>query len=138
MSVTHVYNPFRNFPEIPIKWVLVKSNLLGQSGAMKMFWGWVKVLWREIGISAIKGVWRGFWELRDHGVSKVEWIRRMKVCMKCPIYDAKYKQCRLGNMGCGCYVPYSNLVYNQCWIRRKYGKEFGWGIEDNDGKRAEI
>jgi hypothetical protein len=100
-----------------------------------MFWGWVRVLWREFGLNAIKGVWRGFWELRDHGVSKAEWIRRTKVCMKCPIYDARYKQCRLGNLGCGCYVPYSNLVYRECWMRKKYGKGFGWGWDD---KKSEV
>ena len=122
--------PFGTFQRFETIWVLVKSNLLGQDEAMKMFLEWLRVLWREIGFNAIKGVWRGFWELRHHGVSKAEWMRRMKVCMKCPIYDARYRQCRLGNMGCGCYVPYSNLVHNQCWMRKKYGKGFGWGVED--------
>ena len=106
--------------------------LLGHKGSMRMFWQWVRVLWRERGLDAFKAVWRGYWMMQYHSVSKVEWIRRMKICMKCPIYDKEYKACRLGKMGCGCYVPYSNLVKDQCWIREHYGKKFGWGKEDVD------
>ena len=90
---------------------------------------------REIGWKAFKGVLRGLFELRKHNVSKAEWIRRMKVCIKCPIYDTKYRSCRLGNMGCGCYVPFSNLVKKQCWSRDKYGLAFGWSDDD---KKSDI
>lgn len=128
---THIYNPFRNFPEIPNGLVFVVIPiLLGHKGYMRMFWQWVRVMWRERGVDAFKGVWRGYWMIRHHGVSKVEWIRRMKVCMKCPIYDNLYKACRLGKMGCGCYVPFSNLVKKQCWSRDHYGLSFGWSDDD--------
>jgi len=97
---------------------------------MRMYREWLKVLWLERGWKAFKGVLWGLFEIRKHNVSKAEWIRRAKVCMKCPIYDARYRRCRLGNMGCGCYVPFSNLVKKQCWAREQYGLAFGWSEDD--------
>jgi hypothetical protein len=99
-----------------------------------MYLEWIKVLCREIGWRAFKGVLWGLFELRKHKVSKVEWIRRMKVCIKCPIYDAKFRSCRTGSMGCGCYVPFSNLVKKDCWGRERYGGVFGWGESDVKNK----
>lgn len=97
---------------------------------MRMYREWFRVLWREIGWNAFKGVLWGLFQLRKNKVGKVEWIRRMKVCFKCPIYDAEYRACRTGTMGCGCYVPFSNLVKKQCWFRDKYGGSFGWSEKD--------
>lgn len=96
---------------------------------MKLYIQWLKVLWLEIGWDAILGIYRGARQLRKgHVVDKLEWRRRMKVCFKCPIYDARYRRCRLGDMGCGCYVPFMALVKKECWMREKYGKAFGWGM----------
>lgn len=105
--------------------------------AMRMYIEWIKVMYREIGLEAFKGVLRGLLELRKHKVGKAEWIRRLRVCMKCPIYDAKYRSCRTGSMGCGCYVPFSNLVKDKCWGREKYGEWFGWGANDAKRKRQD-
>lgn len=105
-------------------------KLLGHIRAMRMYIEWLMVMYYEIGWSAFKGVLRGLFELRKHKVSKAEWMRRMKVCMKCPIYDARLRSCRTGSMGCGCYVPFSNLVKKKCWGREKYGDWFGWGESD--------
>lgn len=62
-----------------------------------------------------------------------EWKRRYKACLKCPIYDPEYKRCRPfagSNRGCGCYVPFSNLSYDECWGRETYGGSFGWSAFD--------
>jgi len=92
---------------------------------------WLRVLWRELGWSAFRGVWYGWKELRaGNTVDKLEWRRRMRICQKCWVYDKEYRACRLGKMGCGCYVPYMALVKDECWIREKYGLAFGWSISD--------
>ena len=62
-----------------------------------------------------------------------EWKRRFRICLKCPIYDAELKRCRPSDnsvRGCGCYVPFSNIIYDKCWGRNYYGKPFGWGASD--------
>jgi hypothetical protein len=97
---------------------------------MRMYIEWLMVMYYEIGWTAFKGVLRGLLELRKHKVGKAEWFRRMRVCMKCPIYNARLRSCRTGSMGCGCYVPFSNLVKKECWGREKYGESFGWGWDD--------
>ena len=97
---------------------------------MKIYVLWLRVLWIERGWEAIRGVWLGLLELRSSKVDKLEWRRRARVCIKCPIYNAEYRSCRTGSMGCGCYIPFSNLVKNRCWGREKYGGVFGWGVED--------
>ena len=91
-----------------------------------------RVLWREWGWRALKGVFWGLLALRKHRVSKREWTRRMRVCYKCTIFDKEYKACRLGTMGCGCYTPFSNLVKDECWMREKYGVAFGWSAKDGE------
>ena len=96
---------------------------------MRLYVQWLRVLWQEIGWDAIVGITRGALQLRKgHVVDKAEWRRRIKVCFHCPIYDARYRKCRMGRMGCGCYVPFMALVKEECWMREKYGVAFGWGM----------
>lgn len=59
------------------------------------------------------------------------WRDRMRVCLRCPIYNADLKACRQPNprgpdyldLGCGCYTPFSALTavpYTKaggCWAR---------------------
>lgn len=104
--------------------------MLGHSGCMRMYIEWLMVMYYEIGWSAFKVVLRGLLELRRQKVGRAEWFRRMRVCMKCPVYNARLRSCRTGGMGCGCYVPFSNLVKKNCWGREKYGEWFGWGEGD--------
>jgi hypothetical protein len=81
--------------------------------------------WVHIFVSFLKLPW-----LR---CDKKEWRRRMRVCFNCPIYDPSLKRCRPerdSDLGCGCYVPFSNLVQRDCWGRITVGKDWGWGEDD--------
>ncbi len=63
-----------------------------------------------------------------------EWKRRYAVCLTCPLYNKKTRQCRPYDgspLGCGCYVPFANIVKEDCWGREEYGRPFGWGSNDN-------
>jgi hypothetical protein len=64
---------------------------------------------------------------------KLEWMRRYKACYNCPVFDPRLKRCRPyknSDQGCGCYTPFSNLVYDECWGRINYGKAIGWSAYD--------
>lgn len=66
-----------------------------------------------------------------------EYIRRYKICVRCPIFDKKYRRCRpfvASTKGCGCYVPFSNIIYDKCWGRNYYGSPFGWGSSDKKSR----
>ena len=63
------------------------------------------------------------------GVDHAEWARRTRICYTCPIFNRKLKTCRPhkgSKLGCGCYVPYSNLVKDHCWGKGHFGQNFGW------------
>jgi hypothetical protein len=62
-------------------------------------------------------------------VTHAEWTRRTRICYACPIFDKARKTCQphiKSELGCGCYVPYSNLVKKSCWGRERFGENFGW------------
>ena len=62
-------------------------------------------------------------------VNYPEWHRRTMICYRCPIFDKARKTCQphVGSaLGCGCYIPYSNLVKKHCWGRERFGENFGW------------
>lgn len=73
-------------------------------------------------------------------VSHRRWRRRVKICLRCPIYDPQRRACRnrtrTANLGCGCYVPFLaklNTPYTSadgkrkgCWGRAVVGGTFGW------------
>jgi len=49
-------------------------------------------------------------------VDRARWQRRMKACMRCPIYNYHRKTCSRGDLGCDCYMPFkARLVEARCW-----------------------
>lgn len=61
----------------------------------------------------------------DGIVAKKEWIKRMRVCLKCPLYNYKFKTCGTygildydgKQMGCLCYMPFKNTFSESiCWL----------------------
>ncbi len=47
------------------------------------------------------------------------WRRRMRACMRCPIYDPELKRCQpyTGSpLGCGCFMPLKALQ-GSCWLK---------------------
>lgn len=63
--------------------------------------------------------------LKIGGVSRQQWVHRMTVCHKCPIYDPWHRRCRPYDgapQGCGCYVAFLALVKRPyarpgCWAK---------------------
>ena len=108
-------------------------------------WEFAKVLWREgFHFSFIYTFTKGFFHLLPYwlnrgGKERREWQRRYRVCLKCPLFDAQLKRCKpfdASERGCGCYVPFSNLFYDECWGRMNYGSPFGWSKYDEGSKSS--
>lgn len=62
------------------------------------------------------------------------YIRRLRTCMKCPVYDPILRVCRPRNpafshLGCGCYIPFTALAAapypKGCW-GRQHLPSVGW------------
>jgi len=109
---------------------------------MKRIKEFLKVIYREKGeLSSVavffilaNAIWKvlPYWLLAKE-IDRLEWKRRYKVCLRCPIFDAELKRCKPfdnSTRGCGCYTPFSNLVYEECWGRLNYGKAIGWSGYD--------
>jgi len=62
-------------------------------------------------------------------ISHREYIHRLTVCHRCPIFNKQFKSCRNGEQGCGCYVAYKAKAPVDCWLREQDPKK-GWGIAD--------
>lgn len=64
-------------------------------------------------------------------VGRAVWRERMRACARCPVYARDWKQCRLGEHGCGCYAPFVALVKAPypagCWWREFVNEAGGWG-----------
>ena len=107
---------------------------------MKRIVEFFRVFWIENGILRLPYLLLGIFQILPYITCKKaddvrEWKRRYRICLKCPIYDAKLKRCRPydgSDEGCGCYVPFSNLVYETCWGRLNYGKKIGWSKFDKE------
>jgi len=96
-------------------------------------------------LQLIKMLWRGLWVLPFflivNKLEAREYLRRYSVCLKCPIFDPELRRCRPFNgssKGCGCYVPFSNIIYDKCWGRNFYGAPFGWGSSDKKSRLKRI
>lgn len=74
-------------------------------------------------------------------VNKRVWFRRMKSCMKCPLYHPFKKTCghdpEITGLGCGCYMPFKAMSTEAtCWARDRGmlldKVQIGWedGIDD--------
>lgn len=111
----------RRFDRIK-EWVVV----MRREGRKVSLWGKVRI---GFGI-VVAGLVR-------RSVGRGEWRRRMKICLRCPIYDGQIKRCRPMDgspLGCGCYVPaLLSLKYPYgrekpgCWGRRHLpGTGIGW------------
>jgi len=59
-------------------------------------------------------------------VAKQEWKQRIQICNTCPIYNKQLRQCKWGELGCGCYVPFLAKTKGSCWGRDNIGGDFGW------------
>lgn len=83
-------------------------------------------------VSCIRSIWRSvsaLWSLRRSDmVEKREWLRRIRRCQKCPIYDHALKRCHSSlytyvdegvtrPFGCGCYMPVKAMLKDaECWL----------------------
>lgn len=98
--------------------------------SVQRFREWMRVAFGpHVGIRDWVSIIKGAFLVLRSGVGHAEWVRRTRICYECPIFDKARKTCRPfleSEMGCGCYVPYSNLVKTQCWGRDKFGENFGW------------
>lgn len=73
----------------------------------------------------VRAVWSG-------PVPRAVWRRRMRTCLRCPLYNPAYRSCRPvshPHLGCGCYVPFTALSaapYDAgCW-GRGMAEDVGW------------
>lgn len=62
-------------------------------------------------------------------ISRKQYLNRLLICEHCPIFNPVLKNCRKGELGCGCYVPYKALAQVDCWLREQDPKK-GWGVAD--------
>ncbi len=74
-------------------------------------------------------------------VDKPTWVKRIRVCGRCPIYHPHKKTCghdlEISSVGCGCYMPFKAASTNAtCWARDNdliiNEKQLGWGDDVND------
>lgn len=81
-----------------------------------------------------RGSWRGMLKaILSGGVTLRAWRRRMRVCLKCPVFDGELRRCRSywpREAGCGCYTVWlakTRRPYAKgCWGRTFVGDDFGW------------
>jgi len=70
------------------------------------------------------------WVFGRGRVDGAVWRARLRICRRCPVYEREWRQCRLGEHGCGCYVPFVALVKapypSGCWWREAVGDSGGW------------
>ncbi len=60
-------------------------------------------------------------------VSGARWRSRMRACGRCPVYNRKTRQCRDGELGCGCSCPVKFLFAGEtCWAREQGVYGLGW------------
>jgi Fe-S-cluster containining protein len=103
---------------------------------------WLEVLSQERATRNLAEVVKALWKmLRGAMGAKVPirvWRHRIRVCLRCPLYDRTMKRCRpyaVSPLGCGCYVPYLAMVpkpyEHGCWVRQAYPDTiYGWGVEE--------
>lgn len=82
-----------------------------------------------------KGSWKGMLKAILSGpVPRRVWQSRMRICLKCPIYNPTLKQCRcpirgFEHMGCGCYAPFEAMwsapYPKGCWAAQD-NQALGW------------
>lgn len=98
--------------------------------SIRRFREWIRVAFGpEVGFRDYWNIFKGAWVVMFSPVKHAEWMRRTRICYRCPIFDKGRKTCRphIGSeLGCGCYIPYSNLVKDKCWGKDKFGENFGW------------
>jgi hypothetical protein len=63
-------------------------------------------------------------------VSRALWRRRMRTCLRCPLFEPGTYRCAalvgFREMGCGCSMPVKALFKKStCW-GRDHGFEYGW------------
>ena len=75
-------------------------------------------------------------------VGRAEFVRRARVCVRCPVFDRELRRCRgpwVGGKptGCGCYLPWFLRIRRPyargCWGREVVGGDFGWENEKPRG-----
>jgi len=84
-------------------------------------WSCPRSVWRSV--RAFLGI--GSFEYTN----RVVWAKRLRICMKCPLYDKEYRRCFNPNQtyetedgitrpsGCGCYMPVkARLKDAECWL----------------------
>ena len=84
-------------------------------------WSCPRSVWRSV--KAFLGI--GSFEYAN----RVVWAKRLRICMKCPLYDRKYRRCFDAHQtyetedgitrpsGCGCYMPVkARLKDAECWL----------------------
>lgn len=83
--------------------------------------------WRQLLLALPPMLWHGLHSLFNPTPKKI-WMRRIRICHRCPIYNPGLRQCRrkyyTTPMGCGCYTPFLATIRRPyakgCWYR-----EFG-------------
>lgn len=68
--------------------------------------------------------------------ARADYLHRLSVCERCPIFDRTLKRCRSKDgRGCGCYVPFKALAPVDCWLREQDPSGVaGWGVADYFGR----
>jgi len=71
---------------------------------------------------------------RSYAERRSRFRKKIRRCMKCPIYDRVSRRCRPywgSPLGCGCYVPYLAILKDQCWgdIHFSEEEDVGWKLE---------
>ena len=98
--------------------------------SLRRFREWLRVAFGpKVGIRDWIAILKGMISMFRSPTSRSEWVRRTRICYGCPLFDKERKTCRPfpdSDLGCGCYVPYSNLIKERCWGRERFGDNFGW------------
>jgi len=89
-----------------------------------------RLTFREV-LSAFKMVVIAITARKSDLVSKSVYYRRMKHCMRCPLWVPLLSTCGspvvTGDSGCGCYMPKKCLLKTAtCWANHNTDLEFGW------------
>ena len=102
-------------------WEITLEDELGRVGWLDR----VRLLLSMVGVL----VW-GVWGRESLSVRRVRFRRRMRCCMRCPIYDKVNRRCRPypgSVLGCGCFMPYAAQLKERCWADENMPDEnIGW------------
>lgn len=93
----------------------------------KQYLTWLKVLLLERGNYGVFQLLMLGFKLRRN---KKLWRNRLRECVRCPLYDRRYKTCGSPgtDVGCHCFLPMkAALPEARCWVEETLLEDDQWG-----------